>query len=284
LLQFACVLTQTADDSRYNGIPSSWILLDSQSNISVFNNQQMVTNIRLSPQEICARTNGGEQTSTHIADFKNLGVVWYNPNSIANILSLSDVRKKCRVTMDTSQETSMVVHRADGTTMKFMEHTDGLYFFDSHIQTDDTSLGKFSFLETVTRNKSLFVNREIEAADLARELYRKLGRPSQKQFEEILSKNSITNCPVTIDDARRAILIYGPDLACLKGKTTKGRAAAHVPNFTAVKIPAPILQYHSHVTLCMDFFLYRGNVFFTSSLEKSNIDWSFLWQIDRRQR
>jgi Zinc knuckle len=95
LLQFACVLTQTSTDtSRYDGIPSSWMLLDSQSNISVFNNERMVTNIRLSPQEVCARTNGGEQVTTHIADFKNLGVVWYNPKSIANTLSLSDVRKK----------------------------------------------------------------------------------------------------------------------------------------------------------------------------------------------
>jgi Reverse transcriptase (RNA-dependent DNA polymerase)/Zinc knuckle len=263
LLQFACVLTQQSTDvGRYEVIPSSWILLDSQSNISVFNNKQMVTNIRVSPQEVCDRTNGGEQTSTHIADFKNLGVVWYNPELIANILSLSEVRKKCRVTMDTAEEPAMIVHRTNGTILKFTEHTDGLYFFDSFIQSNDTSIGKFSFVETVAQNKSVYVTREIEAADKARALYRNLGRPSQKQFEDVISKNVITNCPVNFDDVRRALLIYGPDLATLKGKTTQGRAATHVPNFVAEKIPAPILQYHKNVTLCMDFFFVQGQAFF----------------------
>jgi Zinc knuckle len=190
LVQFACVLTQTAneDTDRYKGIPSSWILLDSQSNISVFNNQQMVTDIRLSPQEVCVRTNGGEQTSTHIADFKNLGVVWYNEQSIANILSFSEVRKKCRVTMDTSLEPAMFIHRADGSTMKFTEHSDGLFYYDTCLPSANVSLKKFTFVETVSQNKSVFVAREIEAADRARELYRKLGRPSQKQFEDVIKK------------------------------------------------------------------------------------------------
>jgi hypothetical protein len=231
----------------------------------------MVTNIRVSPQEVCARTNGGEQVSTHIADFKNLGTVWYNPKSIANILSLSEVRKKCRVTMDTSSESAMVVHRTDGSTMKFTEHSDGLYFFDTCLQTTDLSIGKFSFVKTVAQNKSIFVNREIEAADKARELYRKLGRPSQKQFEEIIGKNVITNCPITIDDARRAILIYGPDIAIIKGKTTLGKAASHIPNLVRQQIPASILQHHEQVTLCMDFFLFRDRLSFMSFQEKSNI-------------
>jgi hypothetical protein len=54
-----------------------------------------------------------------IGDFKNLGVVWFNTNSIANILSLSDVLKVCRVTMDSTFEPAMIVHKRDGGTMKF---------------------------------------------------------------------------------------------------------------------------------------------------------------------
>jgi hypothetical protein len=104
----------------------------------------------------------------------------------------------------------------------------------------------------------MFVIREIDLADQAPELYRKLGRPSQQQFENIIANNMITNCPITVDDAKREPLIYGPDLATLKGKTIRGQPTPHVPSFLAVPIPAPILEHHHEVTLCADFFFVQG--------------------------
>jgi hypothetical protein len=59
----------------------------------------------------------------------------------------------------------------------------------------------------------VFVKREIEVADAARDLYRKVGRPSQDKFKEILMKNLIRNCPITVDNAKRALIMYGPYLA-----------------------------------------------------------------------
>jgi hypothetical protein len=52
----------------------------------------MISNIRPSEEPVHAYTNGGTQTSTQIGDLTNLGTVWYNPDSIANILLLSEVR------------------------------------------------------------------------------------------------------------------------------------------------------------------------------------------------
>ncbi|KAI2506456.1 hypothetical protein MHU86_7971 [Fragilaria crotonensis] len=102
LTQYAYMLAQAQNAS---GIDPEWILLDSQSTISVFNNASMLTNIRKSDHTLRALTNGGHQDSDMIGDFHNLGAVWYNPHSIANILSLADVvRKVCRVTLDTSED------------------------------------------------------------------------------------------------------------------------------------------------------------------------------------
>jgi hypothetical protein len=70
------------------------------------------------------------------------------------------------------------------------------------------------------------------------------------------------NCPVTPDDATRAHIIYGPDIAAIKGKTTRSVAAARAPTFIAVPIPAPILEHHRNVTLCVDFFFVQGLAFF----------------------
>ena len=127
LTQHAYMMAQA---DRINvGIDPNWILLDSQSTISVFCNPTMLSNIRKSTHVLRAITNGGHQDSCTIGNFPNLGEVWYNKKSIANILSLADVRRVCRVTMDSSVEPAIHVHRLDGTVMKFTEHASGLYVF-----------------------------------------------------------------------------------------------------------------------------------------------------------
>jgi hypothetical protein len=49
LVHHAYMLTQSAIEDRYNAIPKHWILLDSQSNISLFNSQHMISNTALKP-------------------------------------------------------------------------------------------------------------------------------------------------------------------------------------------------------------------------------------------
>ena len=267
LLQHGYTMAQT---NRYAGLPKSWILLDTQSTTSVFNNPNMIGDIRPSERTLRVQTNGGHQDSNMKGVFKNLGPVWFNRASIANILSLAEVRKVCRVTLDTEVEPTMFVHRKDGSLMKFTEHSTGLYVFDTASPSNYTSepVSAYALVSTVADNKKLFTRREIDRADAARDLYRKIGRPSESDFLSILSKNLIRNCPVTVDDAKRATIIYGPDLAALKGKTTRSAAAPHVPTFEAVPIPAHVAAHHRNLTLCVDFFYVQGIPFLHSISRK----------------
>ena len=260
LTQYAYVLAQSAQEGEH-GIDPDWILLDSQSTISVFKNAKFLTNIRNSGRMLRAITNGGHQDSSMVGDFPNLGEVWFNEDSIANILSLAEVRKVCRVTMDTSEEPALLVHRIDGSVMKFDEHPSGLYIYKCN-STNDRVTGYYTMVSTVAVQKAMFSRREIKAADAARELYRKVGRPSEAEFQSILKNNFIINCPVTADDAKRAHIIYGPDIAVIKGKSTRSVAAARAPTFIAEPIPPPILAHHRNVTLCADFFFVQGLPFF----------------------
>jgi hypothetical protein len=249
--------------ANVGGINPNWILLDSQSTISVFKNASMLTNIRRSEHVLRALTNGGHQDSNMVGDFPNLGEVWYNKHSIANILSLAHVRKVCRVTMDTAEETALFVHQLDGSIMKFVEHDSGLYIFDPNDDNESsTNVSTYTMLSTVAKQKSMFSRREIEAADRARALYRMIGRPAEAEFQSILTRNLIRNCPVTPDDAKRALMIYGPDIAVIKGKLTRSGAAPCAPTFVAMDIPPPVLEQHRRVTLCMDFFFVQGLPFF----------------------
>ena len=63
-----------------DGIPDTWILLDSQSTVSIFRNAKFLRNIRNSRTKLVVDTNGGKQVSTMIGDLKNFGPVWYNPD------------------------------------------------------------------------------------------------------------------------------------------------------------------------------------------------------------
>ena len=241
-------------------IPDTWVLLDSQSTVSVFKNPVYLRNIRQSKDRLRVFTNGGTQISTIIGDTQAFETVWYNPESLANILSMAAVRKLCRITMDTAKEADIDVHRLDGSIMKFKEFESGLYYFDMKVSDNNSNKAvsvctppHFTFLETVAQNLTQFTPREIEGADKARALYRRLGYPAQKHFEHMLLNNFIHNCPVTTEDAKCALAIYGPSVPALKGKTVR-KKSHHVPTLQPVSIPSTIIESNQNVTLCMDLF------------------------------
>ena len=74
-------------------IPKTWVLLDSQSTISVFCNRDLLTRIRPCVKPLLVHTNGGHQISNYVGEVRNFGTVWFNEDSLANILSLAEVRK-----------------------------------------------------------------------------------------------------------------------------------------------------------------------------------------------
>lgn len=77
-----------------DGIPDHFILLDSESTVSVFNNPHLVTDIRESAHPLILMGNGGgSQKITKVGIIPSFGEVWFSPESSANILALSDVRK-----------------------------------------------------------------------------------------------------------------------------------------------------------------------------------------------
>ncbi len=93
------------------------------------------------------------------------------------------------------------------------------------------------------------------------------GWPSQQQFEHILNNNLITNCPVTVDNARWVIIIYSLDVPAIKGKSVCGDAIS-TPTQIPSSVPSPILDDHGNITLCADFFFMQGLPFFHTISQK----------------
>ena len=96
------------------GIPSSWMLLDSQSTMAIFCNTKMLTNISDAKRHLVLHCNAGTASVTKKGDLKRYGNIWYHPDGIANILSLHNVKKKYRVTFDSELEDSFIVYKGNG--------------------------------------------------------------------------------------------------------------------------------------------------------------------------
>ena len=104
----------------------------------------------------------------------------------------------------------------------------------------------YSYLQTVSQNRSHFTCREVQGADAARKLYKQVGRPSHARFLSYLQQGLIRNSPVTLDNAHCAWHIYGPDIAYLKGKTTQRSPLPHIEMPTTLPLPDFITSQPSH--------------------------------------
>ena len=98
-----------------HSIPKTWILLDNQSTIDVFQNKDMLNNIRKSEFRMDIHCNAGVASTNMIGDFPGYGTVWYHPRGIANILSLARiVEKGYQVKYDSASDNIFTVNNPKG--------------------------------------------------------------------------------------------------------------------------------------------------------------------------
>jgi hypothetical protein len=90
-----------------------------------------------------------------------------------------------------------------------------------------------------------------------------IGNPTKREFAGMVHEKLTTNCPVTVHDINNANHMFGPDLANLKGNTTRTKLE-HV-RVEIVQIPQDFVQLHKYVTLVADIMFVNGLPFLVTS-------------------
>lgn len=238
-------------------IPMTWIILDNGSTVDVFTNPKLLKNIRTTSTTMTIKCNAGSTTTNQIGELDGYGTVWYNPHGIANILSLSKVQEKHRVTYDSEQEAQFVVYKPDGTKRIFTKSSSGLFYLDTkktHHHNETTC-----FINTVEDIRSKFTNREYDAALLARKVQNLIGRPSMRAYIDIVRRKLLKNCPVNPCDITNAEKLFGPNVGSLKGKTVHRHG--EIVQAKNDHIPRELFEDNRDITLCIDMMFINKMVF-----------------------
>ena len=90
---------------------------------------------------------------------------------------------------------------------------------------------------------------------MARVLQRRIGHPPEERYKDIVSQT--TKCPVSVTDITNARVIFGPNRAGLRGRTTRDTKIIPVKE-QRVAIPRDFYEMHKRVTLTADVMFVSG--------------------------
>ena len=117
-------------------IPNSWLIVESGSTIIFIKKLYLEFNVRILDKLLCVFSNGGHVDYTCTTTLQLMPTdIYYDKNGMPNILSLSKVAEQFCVTMDTANESSMLVYLMYNTELEFEKSGYGLYFFETSVSS-----------------------------------------------------------------------------------------------------------------------------------------------------
>ena len=240
--------------SAHHTAAQCWLLLDSCSTVNLISDRDLLTDIHPVPHSLQVRCNAGTVVIDHQGYLGGYPEpVWFNPNGIANLMSLHNVQRYYQVTLNTTEDNAFYINSSKGHQTRWKPSGHGLYHYaldsPNNIITLWGGLSAKAHINTVAANASGFTHRQCQNALRARHLQNIVMHPGDRDMKEIVVKH-LQDCPVTGIDIDVARTLLGPNLGSLKGKTVR-RPNPHVPMGIA-GVPSSIMKHHQQVTIAID--------------------------------
>ena len=249
--------------------PRATIALDSASSIHLFKDAFLLNNITTNnKQKLKVRTTDSTFYVKDIGDLcedlKSLPLpsdgYYYYPGGVANILSLAIMAKTKRVVMDTAIENAFYVFNDDGSYIKFIPSSNGMYCLDIGAEGEQAQV---MAVQTVEDEKAKYSRIDCTRAEAIRKLQQVLACPSDVDLANAVEHNIIGPSPFTRRDVHIAKKIYGPDVPSLKGKTVKRQSK--MPREDEMSdLPPYIDKEYRDVYLSVDVMHVNGIMFLIS--------------------
>jgi hypothetical protein len=254
------------------------LLLDNQSSCDIAT-PDMLTDIHQVDGWLYLDTNAGQLRTNLKGYLPLLGKeMWCSDEIIANIISWKSIRndeENYHCGYEYEDRAFYITNKHTGNTLWFPEQKNGLHVATvdySDLQHDVCLAQTDNKIPTVKDNQAWFTKKQIDGANRARAFQRIACYPPDADLIKALSLGKLKNVDFTIDDVKNAAKIYGPDLAAIKGRTTRKEGRGPINDY--VEIPEEFIEAHKDIELTMDIVTVEGLKFFHS--KDTNIKYHYV--------
>ena len=150
-------------------VPKEWILADSRSGINLICNKDLLI---LSPIHTVLGTmeimcNAGTVNCNTMGVLEGFGKIWYSKDGLANVLSVYELSKEYRITMDSPINNTFYVQKNNNKTPRFGKNKDlGVYYWNTKVKSEPDPHVCLPLVSKQKKKYSLLDNRRAGVARL----------------------------------------------------------------------------------------------------------------------